>query len=326
MPILKHLTRKGKNGSSPLLRYIFRYIYNPEKSTLVTQANPFLIRHNIRSRSIAGYIKEFDAVETNRIHTRGSKQTSVHHSILSWSAKDTQHITEEIISDITRHYIKLHVPECLVVGTVHRDRQHLHVHLAISSTRLNGKACRVSKAGFAKIKEELNEYQRTKFPQLKHSLPQHGRKREGNIYTVISSDKRLSKKCQLQNEIKKIQSESKSLKDFLQTLITRGFQPYFRGKEQCMLGVKVADRKYRLKTLGIDPKDLVQHFSCIERDRQTLADIKKMRTKMNSLEKDSVMELSKEEDAMFFEKKRREGNGEPSPYHAINRQEPRIVR
>lgn len=230
--IIKNLTRK--NNSGQLLRYILRYILTKEKQALSdrTLPKPFLIRKNIRSRTLEGYIHEFKSVESNRVYKR-SDQTALHHTILSWSDKDAMYVTDEMLSDIAKQYIKLRGENNLYLGTVHRDRSHIHIHIAVSATQLNGKASRVSKEKFAAIKTSLNLYQKEKYPELSHSLPNHGKKFEfkktADLIQPFFAKSRISKKELLAAQLERIRSSSKSLDEFLHLLQLQNYEPYFWG-------------------------------------------------------------------------------------------------
>ena len=166
--IVKSLSRKS--GTNQLLRYIFRYIFNESALGI----NATILKHNIRSKDITGFIKEFKANAAMRAHTR-SNQVAVYHSILSWSNIDSHLITDEMVKAMVKQFIKLRGANNLYVGAIHKDKSHVHVHLAVSATQLNGKSSRISQKEFANIKLALDAYQRQQYPQLIHSLQDHGK-------------------------------------------------------------------------------------------------------------------------------------------------------
>lgn len=167
--IIKNLSRKS--GSGQLINYIFRYILKDEKQAL---ESPFIIRHNVRSKDIQGYIREFKENAKYRKNTR-KNQVAIHHTILSWSNKDREGLTPEKIKKMARQYMSLRGLNNLYVGTIHTDRDHIHLHLAMSATEISGKTSRISKSDFANLKLSLDAYQREQFPELEHSLSDHGK-------------------------------------------------------------------------------------------------------------------------------------------------------
>ena len=172
--IIKNLTRKAGSNTSVLLNYLFKYISEKDK---IQEYKPFIVRHNVRSSTIAGYIKEFAAVEQLRLHKRIG-QVNVHHSILSFGKLDAPKLNDSILRNLAKQYIKLRGELNLYVITKHLDREHIHLHVAMSATQVNGKSSSISKARFAEIKQELDRYQQEKYPELVHSLPQHGKQKE----------------------------------------------------------------------------------------------------------------------------------------------------
>jgi hypothetical protein len=336
--IIKNLTRK--NNSGQLIKYILRYILTEEKQMPKNQKapKPFLIRHNIRSRSVDGYIREFQSNNLTRIHKR-SNQIALHHTILSWSDKDAIHITEEMLSDIAKQYIRLRGENNLFLGTVHRDRSHIHIHLAVSGTELNGKASRISKEKFADIKKSLTLYQKEKYPSLCHSLPRHGKKKESecskNLTRPFSTNTRLSKKEQLATHLEKIKSDAKSFNEFLSLLKVQSYEPYYRGTEKILTGIKLEGVKYRFKTLGFDTQVLDDYYLTVAKEEKEMREIGQLRkrakdrelSKENTRSRDKIstgqIKYSPAEIPMINVK---EGDGEASPYKLFNQEELSFTR
>jgi hypothetical protein len=173
---VKTLTRKS-GSSSQLIRYILRYI-NSEKKTFSKNGlgSPLLIRHNIRGKRIEEIIAEFKANESRRIHKR-SNQPIIHHTIISFNSLDSHCITDQMLMDIAKKYIS-YKKNNLYIGAIHKDRRHLHIHIACSATQLSGLANRISKYEFEVLKVNLQEYQLEKYPNLIHSLPKHTTSKE----------------------------------------------------------------------------------------------------------------------------------------------------
>jgi hypothetical protein len=98
--VLKSIS--NKSGAKGLLTYLFK---NEEK--LVSgKSKPIEVRHNIRSRTLRKWIQEFEENETFRLHKR-KNAVKAYHTVLSFSGKDRKHITENMLRDIARQYIKL---------------------------------------------------------------------------------------------------------------------------------------------------------------------------------------------------------------------------
>lgn len=330
--IIKNLTRK--NNSGQLLKYILRYILDEKKQ----DDKPFLIRHNIRSRSLKGYIKEFESNEFNRIHKR-SNQTALHHVILSWSDKDTKYITEPMLKDMAKQYITARGENNLYLGTVHKDRNHIHIHLAISGSKLDRTASRISKQKLADIKIMMDAYQREKYPELINSLPKHGKKKE-LIQAEVSKNldkqrRKFSKKDILINTITNIKEQAQSQDNFLSLLELNGYRPYFRGANKSLTGINHEGRKYRFKTLGLDVKTIESNFRNATKESQELEEIQHLRRKIKERsqlkEKEEIEEITHtatdhQKVREFVTNSSIQGFGEVSPYEVFSQEELSFTR
>lgn len=279
--IIKELTRK--KGSGQLVRYILRYTLD-EKKQITASGKPFIIRHNIRSRSIEGYIKEFQQNEVNRVYKR-KDQTVIHHTILSWSPEDAIHITDAKLKAIAKEYVRLRGSNNLYVGTKHTDRQHIHLHIAVSGSQLNGRSSRMSKQAFAGLKCTLDAYQKEHFSELVHSLPLHGRsaalKTANKVPRIDRRHGRISQKEALVRSLNTAYSRAKSIEDFLAELRSLGHQPYYRAGQ--LTGIKYSgDRKFRFRSLGYSQEKMAQLNAIPDREEKQLASLRDIRGRSRS--------------------------------------------
>ncbi|MBL7738473.1 MAG: relaxase/mobilization nuclease domain-containing protein [Chitinophagaceae bacterium] len=254
--IIKFLSRKSNSGQ--LLQYICRYIFDEkklQKEDLIlhgigSKQDKFLIRHNIRSRSIKGFLKEFNENESYRlVHRKDS--VKVFHTIISFSPKDRKHLNDKILKNIAKKFIEERGMSNLYIGTKHEDKDHLHLHLCSSGTQLNGRSARVSNQKFRSIKLSLDRYQREKYPFLANSLPEHGKGRRLAKEALLSTLKanRQTNKVALLEALEKIYSQSRSKDEFLSKMKADGHEPYLRnGKLQGILFNGTT--KYRFSRLG----------------------------------------------------------------------------
>ncbi|WP_438947047.1 relaxase/mobilization nuclease domain-containing protein [Sediminibacterium sp.] len=258
--IIKNLTRNGKSGAGTLIKYLFKYILHPEKSkhqikpeNISKSDIPFIHTHNIRSKNIAGFIKEFDGNSRSRLNTR-SGQTVCHHIILSWARADAKKLTDAKLKAIIKKFIELRGKDLIYVFSKHNDKEHIHLHGAIGSARLNGLSSRVSKATFAEIKTQLDTYQKEMFPEL-ISLPNHGAKRNKSFSAALGKNpiitSRESKKISLLKLIEQCHRSGYSEDKLLKTLQKNGHSPYYRNGK--LTGVRYAssDVKFRFTNLNV---------------------------------------------------------------------------
>lgn len=104
------------------------------------------------------------------------------------------------------------------------------------------------------MKLALDKYQKLKYPELVHSLPEHGKllkiHSQDISYPFKDYDKTLSQKQQISEKIAEIYGKVNSSLEFLSQLKFEGLEPYYRGAS--LYGVEDLGRHFRFKTLGFD--------------------------------------------------------------------------
>lgn len=289
--IIKNLTRK-KTGIGQLLNYLFKYVTEEEKIKGFSGNDTLVIRHNVRSRSVQGFIKEFELNATNRTYRR-IDETIVHHTILSWSHKDADKITNKMLLDIAKRYIELRGKNNLYIGAKHTDKAHIHLHLTMSGSQINGRSSRISKQEFATIKIEMDKFQKEQFPELEHSLPCHGWKQKNlNQKVSVGYSKGLkNQKDELIKELEGVYATSNSMAEFLEVIERLGLQPYYR--TGILTGIRVrSNRKFRLVKLGFD-SDKLNELDKSQKNRSNLLDeLKLIRVKAKTNERELEREVT----------------------------------
>jgi hypothetical protein len=261
---------------------------NPNRD--IEKQSPLIIRHNIRSRSLQGYIKEFEQNEARRIYRR-KNNIKIYHSILSFSAKDKKHVTENVLKDMAKKYIELHGKNNLYIISSHHDREHIHLHAAVSGTQLNGRSSRISKQKFHSIKLALDRYQREKYPQLVNSLPEHGKSKrlaKETIVQAIKAERQTNKQALIQS-LEKAFVSSKSQEQFISKLTALGHQPYFRNGN--FQGIRFEGKaKYRLANLGIGKAKLQELDKSKVKQDKTLTELQNLRSGRSKEQKRDILE------------------------------------
>lgn len=242
---------------------------------------PFIIRHNLRSRSIKGYIREFEKNESLRI-TRTKASVSIFHHILSFSSKDKEQVTDAMLKDMADKLIALRAPDCLYVGTKHIDHDHIHIHLAMSAVDLAGRSVRISKSKFQEIKKELDRYQKEHWPNLVHSLPEHGKKeRMKDRERVVEKSKtqRPLEKDILLTVLESAYQSSTSTEQFLSLLQDNGYSPYYRSGT--LTGVSVENLRFRFSRLGYSQEKIKALSLLQEKEEKELEELHRLRDAKN---------------------------------------------
>lgn len=172
--IVKSLSRRGsKAGISQLINYIADH--SKER-----RVDPAL--EDRRESDAIGWnmiaapdkLKDVAAeLETNAefIPASRTKSVRIYHEILSFSDKDRDHIDEHVTRAMALEYLAMRSPNGLGFAKSHFDRDSIHIHFAISGNEVESdRANRMSKFEFERIKRDLEQFQRERFPELKHSL------------------------------------------------------------------------------------------------------------------------------------------------------------
>ena len=280
--MLKDLYAKYPSGD--IKAYVKNYLMPKEtiKDAIPGQdgknkIEPFIIKHNMRANSIEGFIREFNNVERGRIHTC-SNMTSIHHTILSWSNKDSALITESMLRDMSKEYIRLRGEMNIYCGTVHIDKNHIHLHVAMGGTNLEGKSSRISKEKFEEVKMELQQFQLAHYPELVNSVVDFGRsKREKQKEEMqkIHIAERSSGKHSLLQCIETNYAKARSTEDFLSLLIQNGYSAYYING--ALTGIIDHGYKYRFTTLGVDMEHLQQLDNQKTVEKENLKQLRELR-------------------------------------------------
>lgn len=247
--ILKNLTKRSNTGQ------LVNYLFKQEKDS---KPKPIL-KHNLRSRTTKGWTKELDKNFELRLNRR-KDNIRLHHTIISFSNKDKKQINPELLKDITKKYIELRGKDNIYLASSHYDKEHIHLHIVMSSTKLiTGESNRISRQEFKDLKLALDEYQKEKYPELIHSLPAHGKSQKLQLsdpeLKLQDREGKLSQKQGLLETVETVYSRSKSVDNFLSELKSEGIKTYNRGGK--VYGVEdESGRHYRFNTLGFDLKKL----------------------------------------------------------------------
>ncbi len=188
----------------------------------------------------------------------------LYHEIISLPAGlavSDEHQTKALLA-ITREYIKRRAPNQLVVGKLHRETNHFHMHLAISANEVHSsKRHWIRKTDLARIQMEVERYANQHFPELglhdhyQRSFREDERREQTKISTRENALKRRtgipSQKEQDHSLIKSIFTNARSEEALQQSLLQARFSLYKRGLYEGVIN-QATGRRYRLKTLGLE--------------------------------------------------------------------------
>ena len=269
--IIKSMSRKA--GISQL----FTYLFKDEKKLLDKDSKPIVVRKNVRSRTLEKNIKEFEKNAASR-ECKRKDAVQVYHTVISFNAKDREQMNEMMLKDFARHYMDLKGKDGMYVAVTHFDRDHVHIHIAESGTKyLTGKANRISQQQFKDLKVAMQTYQKEKYPELKNSLPEHG-KSSTKVYE--GNQAHNTKKEELQIALKTAYGNAKNVNEFLGAIKDMGHEAYYRNEK--LTGIKYdGDQKFRLSRLGYD-KDKLEGLKEREKDQEQLDELQNIREDSNA--------------------------------------------
>ncbi|QEM12972.1 relaxase/mobilization nuclease domain-containing protein [Mucilaginibacter rubeus] len=166
MAIVKILARH-----SPSYASLIRYILNEDKSDKMQ-----VFTNNLRSDNIPGYVQEFIENETFRQQSR-TDHVYLYHEIISFHADENKALlSPEVLDDLVQEYIRLRGHTGVMIGAVHHDQEHVHVHFCVSALHFRtGLSFGLSKAQLHELKHSFQEYHQQRYPGIDKSTVEHGK-------------------------------------------------------------------------------------------------------------------------------------------------------
>lgn len=257
--LVKSLSYKSTNSYSRLINY------------LTSPPDHSILRTWYLKGDVAQWVSQFKRDEKLRRHPKQLGRSNVLiHDILSFSSKSTPHLNEEKMKALSEEYIRLKGTQAQAVAVLHRSEAHQHVHILSNSVcHDTGLANRNTKSHYASIKQDLEIFQKGRFPELADSICEHGKGQsfDRNPHFVQAH----------KDEIARVLQESlaeSSLPKVEARLAESNYTLYSRG--QFPSGVTTPDgRKFRFRRLGIDRNQIIElcnkqrYIESLKRVRQT---------------------------------------------------------
>lgn len=287
--IYKTLSRHSAGSYGSLISYITKEGKGKDNGPV------HVFTHNFRGATPKEWIHEFKVNESYRKHPRAD-QVLLRHSILSLSPEeDPQYATREVMEDLARKYIELRGEDGMYIVGIHEEKSHLHAHIAESGLKLyTGMAHRMTKDDMHRIKVELQQYQKDKYPQLSFSLADHGKGaeylRDAEYFLKKRNERTLTKET-IRQKVAEAYTQSKTQKEFLELLRDgHGLLHYERnGRMQGL--VDAEGTRFRFSRLDVDiealPIDVVER-SEEERILEEIQAIRQEREQKYELERDDM--------------------------------------
>ena len=247
MAIVKILARH-----SPSYASLIKYILNEAKADKLQ-----MFTNNLRSNSVDEYVQEFITNEAFRKQSR-SDQIYLFHEIVSFSADENNTLlTPELLDDLAHEYMRLRGNTGVMLGAVHRDKGHVHIHFCVSALHFcTGKSFGLSKVQLLELKSSFQKYHQLHYPELSKSAPAHGR---GGRY-VGEKEWRAKQREQIIDRVQECFAKARSQSDFLALLREADLHHYERNGKPT--GIEYEGVKFRFSRLldgdGFDTLPLEQ--------------------------------------------------------------------
>eukprot|EP01037_Dinobryon_pediforme_P007926 gene7926-7998_t len=258
-----------------LKKYILRYVIDEKKNH-----NEQVYTNNLRSNTMSGYVKEFTENEAFRQHSR-IDQIHLFHEIVSFGAdEDKDATTPEMIGDLAREYMRLRGNTGVMLGAVHRDRSHVHIHFCVSALHYRtGLSFGLSKSRMLELKKSFQDYHTRRYPALTRSSPEHGKGARYQSHAQWHSTQRE----RIIGTVRDCFARATSQQDFLALLKIQDLHHYERNG--IATGIGHDGTKFRFSDL-LEPGHLESLPNDRSEEEKTLAEIRSIRVRPR--ERDSV--------------------------------------
>ena len=268
--LIKSLSRKS-GGFGQLIDYISR-----EKAVVKVNGKTLYEKHLLLGNKKDEWIKQFKENESLRL-TKRDKSNLMYHELLSWHGNDREVILRnpEMLRELAREYLNQRAPDSQALAFAHQDKEHVHLHCMISGLSFgSGRSNRISKEQFRTIKENMERFQREKYPEIKHSSITHNLPPKSPItdkeHQIIKRGKSTQRQA-LQEQLEGIIKNCNSKEQFYRRLEDTGLKTYSRGGK--VYGVEQEnERNIRFKSIGIEDK-----LNELDKTEERLSDISSLR-------------------------------------------------
>jgi hypothetical protein len=251
-------SKKGTNSTSAFGSLI-AYMNRADKDERIKA----VLWHNFYAdeRTIADDIRR--TFERNAAHLKERKNGNVlYHEMLSFSNghRLDDATLDRVIADIGQAYLNERAVDQLAYGVIHKDTEHIHLHLMISANNVDkSDRVRLSKADFAEIQKRVEAYVLEKYPELEQTQiyaktrHQEKLKTQAHEQAMKSRTGKTSRKEQVKTQLHQMFERAQSYDELAKLIQGAGIEMYQRGKS---VGVVVrdadgAERRHRLASLGV---------------------------------------------------------------------------
>lgn len=303
--IIKSITSKA-----PRFKQLLDYLTRDKDKTVNDRGESFVLKRFLNGKTNEEMAREFLLNEEKRLHKRSNNSKLVH-EIISFSNLEHNKVTIEHLKVLTEAYLQMRSPLVQAFAIGHfGPESHYHCHIVSSPVDITGRNLRMSKDEFAKAKRDIQVLQTQLYPELSHSIVDHGKKerekQKGRSQAVtkqkektmtIRNPSRISNKAKAREAIESCMIMAESKEHYFELLSELGFQPYQRGSGY--KGIDDGERNYRFTSLM---NNYAERFESLDQKQERIEDLRDVRSSSEEREQEYEMErVSSEEDARTLE-------------------------
>lgn len=288
---------KSMTSKSGRFLQLLNYLTRDQSKIENERGESFVLRKFLNGKTNEEMAREFLETEKLRRSPLKSNSNQMIHEVLSFSDLSKEKITQEHLKTLTQAYLERISPSGQAYVICHYNEQHIHVHVVRSPLDIFGNSQRIDRKTFAEIKNEVQLLQQQLYPELSHSIVEHGRKskersqnkkqewvskKERNM--AVRHPQRIFDKARAREAIESCMIMADSKENFYELLEQSGFKPYQRGNTHGI--TDDGNRNYRYTTLI---NDYTERFNALDEKQERIEELRDIRE--NSQEREQEYDM-----------------------------------
>ncbi len=287
--IIKMIPGVKSKKPSVLLENI-RYAYDMEKIRSPYDGEVCLAKQFLRGYEPESWVEQILKNDEAKTYNNHIRRVILRKEVISFSPESSDYLrrNKKVLKELQREYMKRR-STAPGISITHYDQGHVHVHFLFGSTNVDSTSNRLNNEQMRAFKREMEEFQRTRFPELHHSNIEHGGlgKKKRRVRSRTHAEEQMKKsgvktdKEELTERIIEIAKDCSDLSMLKQRMIEHSIEPYVR-KGKVLTGAYCGKRRFRLTTLGVTK----EHLKQMTKEEARLVELRAKRNKERDKEQD----------------------------------------
>lgn len=168
-------TIKGHKSRNPKrIEKLLRYIYDEGKMESPQDGKVCFTKQFLRGFDVEPWVIQVLECDAQKSYNDHIRRVVVRHEVCSFHADSTDYLlnNREVLKTIQRTYMERR-SQAPGISVVHYENDHIHIHFAFCATNVDSTSNRMDNQQFRAFKKEMEQFQRTHFPELHHSEIDH---------------------------------------------------------------------------------------------------------------------------------------------------------